>query len=125
MVAGKVPLTAQVHSTWGICVERLIFAGRHGDQWIRVETTYNSSRNAFEVPADQTANFRIWARQVLQPTRFVSFKLGSRNPFIANRYDWSGQRVWLSRSRIHGAGTAAPWHEWHGAARWRARWARS
>lgn len=85
----KVPLTTQVHSTWGIYVERLVFAGRHGDQWIRVETTYDRTHNAFAVPADQTATFRTWLRLVLQPTRFVSFKLGSRDSFIANRYDWS------------------------------------
>lgn len=85
----QVPLTAQVHTNWGIYIERLVFAGRHGDRWIRVESSYDAGHNAFAVPADQTADFRTWARLVLQPTRFVSFKLNSRNAFIAGRYDWS------------------------------------
>lgn len=85
----QVPFTTQVHSTWGIYIERLVFAGRHRDRWIRVETSYDATHNAFAVPADQTGDFRTWARLVLQPTRYVSFKLNSRDRFIANRYDWS------------------------------------
>jgi hypothetical protein len=85
----QVPLTAQVHTTWGIYIERVVFAGRHRDRWIRVEASYDSTHNAFKVAPEQTADFRTWARSVLQPTRFVSLKLGSRNSFIANRYDWN------------------------------------
>lgn len=85
----QVPLTAQVHRDWGMHIERLVFAGRHRDRWIRVESSYDAARNAFAVPPEQSADFRTWARLVLQPTRFVSIKLGSSNGFIANRYDWS------------------------------------
>lgn len=85
----RVPLTARVHRDWGIYIERLVFAGRQRDAWIRVEARYDSGRNAFAVPVEHTNDFRTWARLVLQPTRFVSVKLNSRNRFIANRYDWS------------------------------------
>ncbi|NJK32797.1 MAG: hypothetical protein HC927_10525 [Deltaproteobacteria bacterium] len=81
-------LTAQVHTTWQMYIEKLIFAGRHGGNWLRIEASYDSARNAFAVPVDQTDNFRTWLRLVLQPTRYVSIKLGSRDRFIANRYDW-------------------------------------
>lgn len=82
-------LTPQVHTTWGMYIEKMIFAGRTGDRWVRVEATYNRARNAFEVPAAQTDDFRVWLRNVLQPTRYVSIKMGSRDAFIAGRYDWA------------------------------------
>ncbi|PRQ02280.1 3',5'-cyclic adenosine monophosphate phosphodiesterase CpdA [Enhygromyxa salina] len=81
-------LTTQVHSTWGMYIEKIIFAGRHGDRWIHVESTYDRAHNAFAVPAAQTDDFRTWARLVLQPTRYVSIKMGSRNGFISGRYGW-------------------------------------
>ncbi|PRQ10231.1 metallophosphoesterase [Enhygromyxa salina] len=81
-------LTTQVHTTWGMYIEKMIFAGRHAGRWIHVEATYNQPRNAFEVPAAQTDDFRLWLRNVLQPTRYVSIKMGSRDAFISGRYDW-------------------------------------
>ncbi len=82
-------LTAQVHTTWQMIIEKLVFAGRFGTTWLHIETTYDAARNAFAVPAAQTNDFRTWLRLVLQPTRYISIKMNSRSSFIANRYDWS------------------------------------
>jgi hypothetical protein len=37
-------LTAQVHTTWGMYIEKMIFAGRHLGRWIHVEAAYNRAR---------------------------------------------------------------------------------
>ena len=80
-------LSHQVHTTWQLYIERLVFAGFVRGSWVRIETSYDAGRNAFAVPAAQTADFRSFLRNAV--TRFVSIKMGSRSGFISSRYDWT------------------------------------
>ena len=82
-------LTTQVHSTWQIYIEKLIFAGYHAEQWIRIETHWDATHNGFVVPASQAGEFRTWLTAIRTPTRFLSIKMGTRSAYLRERYDWA------------------------------------
>lgn len=83
----------EITKTRKIYLKRLIFAaqklGPGGRQWLRVEVPCPGPLACYPIPAASTDDFRCWLQFIGEPTRFVSMQLGTSDPFLAGRYDWS------------------------------------
>lgn len=80
---------AEIRDTRKIFLRRLIFAGKKQGKWLRIEVPCAGAATSYAVPPAASDDFRCWLKYIGEPTRFVSMQLGSSDPFLASRYDWS------------------------------------
>lgn len=85
----RVPLHPHLHRDMRAHVTKVAFAGRRRDgAWIRVESTHwNATDNAWEIAAADNATFRDFIN-VSSGERFVVLYMGTRDPYLARRFNW-------------------------------------
>ncbi len=86
-------LQEELRETRKIFLRRLIFAARKpssdAQPWIRIKVDCNTSSLSHTISAEQTADFRTWLRYIGERYLFVSMQLGTKDDFLAKRYDWN------------------------------------